>query len=263
MFAGGGSARRPQTRKGGLRRQIGIALLIAVLAAGVILMNHLFFLRERGFSKNVTGVLVTRIVGDNASDSLQGDLVGKLNAELQKEATGQRIEVHASSEMVNENNGLKEAHDRARAIGRRLNAKIVIWGRKIGEQKFYPRITVRGKCCWSVESERTHEEQSITEAHLPGELVDEPFYLIHFVAGYSYFIQNNYQEALPHFKAALRRKGALPNELADLQFFTAVCLSRRNRQENMAANLLEAVGLFEKAARVYQTVDQEKRALTL
>src|SRR6187549_3283573 len=55
-----------------LRRQIGMALLVAVLAGASILVNHLIFLRERGFSKNLTGVLVTRIVGDDG-DSLQGD----------------------------------------------------------------------------------------------------------------------------------------------------------------------------------------------
>jgi hypothetical protein len=66
------------------RRQISVALLIAVLAGVAILVNHFVFLRERPFSKNLTGVLVTRIMGDDARDSLQNDLVGKLNAELQK-----------------------------------------------------------------------------------------------------------------------------------------------------------------------------------
>src|SRR5438093_7225248 len=121
-----------------LRRQICMALLVAVLAGAVILVYHFFFLRERGFSKDLTGVLVTRIVDDDAHNSLQGALVEKLNAELQKEATGQHIAVHASSQMVNENYGLEAAHQHARAIGQRLNAKIVIWGRKIGEKQFYP-----------------------------------------------------------------------------------------------------------------------------
>src|SRR6266446_5342471 len=73
-----------------LRRQIGTALFLAVVAGGAIWVHQFFFLRERCFSKNLTGVLVTRIVGDDAFDSLQGDLVGKLNAELQKETTGQQ-----------------------------------------------------------------------------------------------------------------------------------------------------------------------------
>jgi len=246
-----------------LRRQISVVLLIAVLAGAAILVNHFVFQRERGFSKNLTGILVARIVGDDgALNSLQGDLVEKLNAELQKEATGQQIEVHTTREMVNENNGLKVAHERARAIGQRLNAKIVIWGRKIGENKFYPRITVMAPLeDWSAARERTHEEQSISELHLPEELVDEPFYLIHFAAGYSYFVQGKYEEALPHFKTALGRQGASPNELADLQFFTAFCLWGLG-QESEAANSQEVIGLYEKAARVYEKVDQKKWVIT-
>src|SRR6267378_222924 len=96
-----GTTRKPDRRV--LLKQIGALLLIVVLAGGAMWVNYFFFQRERGFSKNVTGVLVTRIVGDDARDPLQGDLVGKLNAELQKEETGQQIEVHASNEIVNEN----------------------------------------------------------------------------------------------------------------------------------------------------------------
>src|SRR5438132_8205173 len=74
-----------------LRRQLGSGLLIAALAGAVILVNHSFFLREQGFSKNLTGVLVTRIVGDDPLNSLQGALVEKLNAELQKKRRGSRL----------------------------------------------------------------------------------------------------------------------------------------------------------------------------
>jgi tetratricopeptide (TPR) repeat protein len=247
-----------------LRRQISVVLIIAVLAGAAILVNHFVFQRERSFSKNLTGVLVTRIVGDDNGNSLQADLVGKLNAELQKQETAQEIVVHASSKIVNENDGLEVAHEHARAIGQRLNAKIVIWGRKIGENKFYPRITVVAPPKdWSAARERTHDAQSITELHLPEELVDEPFYLIHFAAGYSYFVQGKYEEAFPHFKAALGRQGALPNELADLQFFTAFCLSSLGLdKESEAANSQEVIGLYEKAARVYEKVDQKKWVIT-
>jgi len=246
-----------------LRRQIGMALLVAVLAGAVISLNHLIFLREPGFAKDLTGVLITRIVGDDALNSLQRDLLGKLNAELQKEKTGQEIEVHASSEIVNENSGLKLAHERARAIGQRLNAKIVIWGLKIGENKFYPRITVVAPLKdWSVARERTYPER-ITEVRLPEELVDEPFYLLYFAAGYSYFIQDKYEEALPHFEAALTRQGALPNELADLQFFTAFCHQSQSADRvGIAANLQEAIGLYEKAAGGYEEVEQNKWVIT-
>jgi tetratricopeptide (TPR) repeat protein len=235
-----------------LRRQIGMALFVAILAGAIIFVNHSFFLREPRFSKNLTGVLVTRIVGDDALNSLQGALVEKLNAELQKEDTGEQIEVHASGEILNENDGLKVAHEHARAIGQRLNAKIVIWGRKIGEKQFYPRITVMAAMKdWGAVRERTHDEQSITELHLPKELVDEPFYLVHFAAGYSYFVQGKYREALSHFKAALGREGALANELADLQFLIGFCHYSLGASDTAIANFDEAIRLDPKIAAAY------------
>src|SRR5262249_16149222 len=149
--------------------------------------------------------------------SLQSDLVEKLNAELQKEQTGQQIEVHTSREVLDENQGLGKAHERARHIGQRVNAKLVIWGYKIGEKKFYPRITiVNAPKNWEAKLERTNDAQNIAELQLPTEVVDEPFYLIHFAAGYSCYNHKNYKGALPHFKAALVRKGASGSELADL-----------------------------------------------
>jgi hypothetical protein len=83
-----------------------------------------------------------------------------------------------------------------------LNAKLVIWGRKIGDKKFYPRITVmNAPKAWGATSERTRGAQKIDELRLPEELVDEPFYLIHFAAGYSCFDQNKYKEALTTFRS--------------------------------------------------------------
>jgi tetratricopeptide (TPR) repeat protein len=247
-----------------LLRQIGVSLVLVLLAGGAIWMHQVLFLHEPVFPKDVTGILVMRIVGDDTLNSLQGDLVEKLNAELQKEAADQQVEVHAGGETLDESKGLADAHDRARAIGHRLNAKLVIWGRKIGEKKFYPRITVMAALeKWSAARERTHEEQSITELHLPEELVDEPFYLIHFAGGYSYYIQKNFKEAVVNFKAALRRKGSSANELADLQFFTAVCdLSLAAGQRNIGANCQEAIELFAKAAKVYEATDKGKWAKT-
>jgi len=245
-----------------VRSQIVAVLVIAVLGVSAIWAYHFLFQREPVFSKNITGILVIRVVGDDAGDSLQGVLIEKLNAELHKEPAGESIVVRASHEMLDANKGLPAAHARARAIGERLQAKLVIWGRKIGERQFYPHLTVMaGPENWT--RERSLGEKNITELRLPEELVDEPFYLIHFAAGYSYYGQRNYREALPHFKAALRRKGASPDELADLQFFAAVCdLSLAAGQRTMNANVQEAIELFEKAAKVYEGVDQKKWAMT-
>lgn len=115
-----------------------------------MLVNHAVFQREPVFTKNLTGILVMRIVGDDMLNSLQGELVDKLNVELQKDPAGRQIEVHAGRKTVDESSGLHAAHEFARAIGRPLNAKLVIWGQKFGDKKFYPRITV-GECTQSLE----------------------------------------------------------------------------------------------------------------
>lgn len=240
-----------------LGRQIAFALVLVLAAGGAMWVNHFFLRREPVFTTNHPGILVMPIVGDDALNSLRSVLLEKLNAELQKEAGGEQIEVHAGRETLSDDNGLTAAHERARAIGQRLGAKLVIWGRKIGDKQFYPHITVvTASEDWTAARERDpHGAQHIAELQLPEELVDEPFYLIHFAAGYSYFNEENYKEALSHFKAALQRKGGSPNELADLQFVTAICdYNLGVGQKNAAANLQEAIGLNEKAAKVYEGV---------
>src|SRR5439155_983716 len=91
MFAGGGIGTTTTDKKKMLRRQLGSGLLIAALAGAVILMNHFFFLREQGFSKNLTGVLVTRLMGDDPLNSLQGALVEKLMRNYKKKRRGSRL----------------------------------------------------------------------------------------------------------------------------------------------------------------------------
>jgi tetratricopeptide (TPR) repeat protein len=245
-------------------RQITVALVLVVSAGTTIAIRRRFFKRKPLFTKGRAGILVMRIVGDDELNSLQGELIASLNANLQKEPVGQQMEVHAGTEALDENSGVSAAHQCARAIGHSLNAQLVIWGRKIGEQKFHSRITViAAPKDWSAASERTHDVQDIGELRLPEDVVDEPFYLIQFAVGYSFYSQDDYKEALPHFKAALRRKGALPNELTDLQFCAAFCHhSLAAGQRNMTANLQEAIVLYEKATTVYEATDQQKWALT-
>jgi tetratricopeptide (TPR) repeat protein len=242
-----------------LHRQVWAALGLAAAAGSAIVIHRYFFVRKPTFTQNVTGILVMRIVGDDSLDSFQGDLIASLNANLEKEAVGQQIEVHPGTKALDEtHNSVTAAHQRARTIGQRLNAQLVIWGRKSGDKKFFPRITVVAG--GGAFGERTHDVQNITEVRLPEDVVDEPFYLIHSLAGYSYYAHDNYKEALPHFRAALRRKGSSVNELADLQFLVAFCdYSLAVGQKNMTVNLEEAIGLYEKAAKVYDETSNENK----
>jgi tetratricopeptide (TPR) repeat protein len=116
---------------------------------------------------------------------------------------------------------------------------------------------------WTEKSERTPEGQTITDLRVPQELVDESFYLIHFTAGYSYYDQGNYKEALPHFEAALGRYGGTPDEIADLQFFSGFCNQALGTgQKDMTSKFQEAIGLYEKAAKTYEEADPKKWAET-
>ena len=211
-------------------------------------IHHYYFLQERSFPKNSTGILVLRIAGDNARSSFQSDLVENLNGKLQDEAENQPIEVHAGRETIDADNGLSEAHQQARAIGAKLNAKLVIWGRIGIDNKFYPRITIIDPLGTTSEaSEKTLPP--VNELSLPDEFVEVPFYLIHFTSAYSYLYQGKYQKALDLFKEAIDLKGGASPEIGNLQFYAGYCdefLAEDN--EDKTKNLLEAIEFFKKAA---------------
>src|SRR5271165_5090996 len=56
-----------------LRRRIGAAIVLVVLAGAAIWVNHAVFQREPVFSKNLTGILVMRMAGDDTLNSLQDE----------------------------------------------------------------------------------------------------------------------------------------------------------------------------------------------
>ena len=73
-----------------LYQQIIVALTLTVGAVAAIAIHR--FIRRPVFQKNVTGILVMRIVGDD-TNSLQRDLMGNLNAKLRNEEVGEHIDV--------------------------------------------------------------------------------------------------------------------------------------------------------------------------
>jgi hypothetical protein len=139
-------------------------------------------------------------------------------------------------------------------------------------------------------SERTGEVVGIKDVRLPDELVDAPFYLIHFAKGYSYYDQGNTEDALREFQVALSGKGGASNDLADLQFLAGTCYyllrmsegdvtvqTRRPIKQDekgkvklhhsedaggiLTDNLNHAIDLYEKAAVFYKVANQEKWAI--
>jgi low temperature requirement protein LtrA len=133
-----GSKNKAEKKK--LKRQLTMVATVIALAVGVIWIRHL--IPPKPFPQNVAGILILRIAGDDSVGSFQSRLVSSLNAELASIAASQRIEVWADDESVDEKRGLDESHKEARGLGEKRNALLVIWGNKVDDIRFFPRITI-------------------------------------------------------------------------------------------------------------------------
>ena len=255
------------------RKKVLAALLIMLTVVGVIIWpyktiivtNAYHLIPSKRFSPSVAGILVLRITGDDNSDSLQRTLIGSIHSELANDATGQRMVVLGADDSVDERQGLEEAHKKARAIGEKRNALLVIWGSTAGEARFFPRITiVRETNGMTFSGERTLMPQEIHEYRLTEETVAKPIYLAHFVDGYSYCIQKQYAEALNHFQAAMRSTQATPEEAADLRFLAGWChLNLAQGQKSLPRDLQAAIDDFVSATNYYgKGTNLEKLAIT-
>ncbi|MCJ7777873.1 MAG: hypothetical protein MUP16_06125, partial [Sedimentisphaerales bacterium] len=233
---------------------VAVILVFLVVVIGAILYCR-FFIPQFIFPKDVAGILVLRINGDDANNSLQRELVSNLNLELSKEAPKQRIEVRADDTLIDEGKGLPQSKQKAKELGKKQHALLVIWGNKIAEKKtFYPHITIVNEDNKSIiAGERTLGVQNISELTLPEELVDQPIYLTHFVAGYSFYDQHQYQDAVEHFELALSRKGSLPGELAYLHFFAGYChYCLAQGQKTMDTHLRTAIRYYEAVVNYFE-----------
>jgi hypothetical protein len=96
-----------------LFRQAMPGVLALAVAAVLIGIHHLIPLTS--FPRNIAGILVLKIPGDD-NGSLQRELVSSLNTELAQGEAGEIIEVWAANKLVDEKQGLVEAHKEARKI---------------------------------------------------------------------------------------------------------------------------------------------------
>lgn len=232
--------------------QIIFVTMIALLAVSGIAIHHLFFVPRVRFSKKATGILALRIEGDDAQNTLQHELVSTLNEEIRKEAPQAKIEVRASKQVVTEEMGLQKGHEKVRKIGKKSRAMLVIWGTRVGEKKFHPRLTVvEDQARSTIGGEHTLLAQDITELKLPVELVGQPIFLAHFAAGYAFYNRGAFAGALAHFEAALQRSVATDDELTDLRLFAGTShLRLAPGQRDMAAHLEKAISYYQAALTV-------------
>jgi len=260
-FAIWGWLSTPKNQRTRVKRKMAKALIPAIVATIGIAVHHV--IPPKPFPTDVAGILVLRLAGDNVADSLQTDLVDSLDTELAKDTNGERIVVRAADDCVYEKQGLADAHKEARRIGEQRKAQLVIWGSRVDQTKFHPRITiVRETNDVSFTGERTLMVQDIHELSLPPETVALPIYLAHFLAGYSCYSRSQPGEALNHFEAAVRSPQSTPEETADLQFLMGNChLEVAQRQKAMTEDLQAGINDFILATNYYgKTHNLEKLA---
>ncbi|MGH7597085.1 MAG: hypothetical protein ACREOI_12080, partial [bacterium] len=229
---------------------VGALFLIGVFE---IMIHQLFFSPFYIFPRDTTGVLILRIEGDDAQNSLQRDLLRTVNTALGEEATSFKIEVRPHNKTVSEDLGLAQAHQQARRFGKNSNAKLVIWGAQVGDEKFHPRMTVVDDRPRAAKlADRTMTAQNLSEVNLTAESVNDPIYVTHFVAGYILFDREDFAAALAHFKAVLAQPGASAVELNEIRYYAGKChqyLAKGQRES--ASHLQQAIAYYDTVLGLY------------
>jgi tetratricopeptide (TPR) repeat protein len=183
--------------------------------------------------------------------------VSSLNNSIRKETAGQKIEIRAQNEIVTETMGLPQAHTKARKIGKACKAILVIWGNRVSDKTFFPRLTVVGsKYSSSTGGQWALAAHDITELELPTAQVDRPVYLKHFVTGYAFYYRDNYVAALAQFKAALNQSVINSVELNEIRVFCGRShASLSEGQRDMASQLHYAIAYYDTALNFYTEKD--------
>ena len=156
------------------------------------------------FPENGTGILVLKLFGDDDKNSLQRDIVSSLNEKISNKFKSNKIFVKASYKSIDESKGIIFAQNMAKTIGRKNNAKIVIWGNLIGKTKFHPRITIiEDSPCFDLNRNKMVNAKKLDSFELPPEIINYPIYLLHIISGFIHVYQENYDEATNAFERAL------------------------------------------------------------
>lgn len=226
-----------------------VALAAGVSAAAIFLLWSWVSNRETIFDSNTVGVIVLSISGDDASHSLQRDLVSSLNTALATRPEMSNVKVRASRVEVSEADGLDNANEQVLTVGRRTNATLVLWGEKIQEQKFHPRLTVIAAFPAVTEMATHGLTPQILTAGLPEQFAYRPIALLDLIEGLRCFLKEDYKNATIHYDAVLAGAGMAHEEMPDIQTLGAYAyLLRAMGGDDRAKCLDRAIELFERAA---------------
>lgn len=156
------------------------------------------------FKNHQVGVLILKLSGDTINNTFQRNLVCSLNSSLSEKYKHSNILIKAYDEGIDESKGIRTAHNKARKIGRKFRASIVLWGSIIEQSKFHPRITIVSDLqCAEIAKHRTLPSMMCNDFSMPDELINTPFYLAQFIAGYVYFYKGEFKKAIDQFENLL------------------------------------------------------------
>jgi hypothetical protein len=224
----------------------------SILFISVFLLSLIRFCKPGPdpFPPNVLGILVLRLEGDPQGET-QKRISRMLNEELSRTKFGPGLVVKAAKESNSEDAGLEQAHEQARRIGDKYNASIVIWGTRIGDSEFHPRVTIVRPSIPKAGKNYTLDPVNVA---VPAGLIAQPLSVIDLLVGYNDYGKGNYVVALEHFEAVLQRDALQENDLTDVRIYAGNChFEIGQNADNKAANLQKAIGYYQKALESSKT----------
>jgi hypothetical protein len=205
------------------------SLIVIVFAVSVIeIHNHAIEHNKSKvmtFDKREVGIIVLPIEGDS-DNSLRRDFVDSLFSKLQQDDLTNVILKTFDNRTDGLSIGPANAAKVARDIGKQYNAKIVVWGDKVGDRKFWPHITIVDQYSFSSLTLKGNVElgvQQIDQLQLPVELVDEPICIAYLVSALSFIENDKYNDAITALDKASQLLNTNSPVWSDIKFYSGTC----------------------------------------
>lgn len=249
----GASFRRTQEPTGteltSRRRLWGVCAIGAFAAGGAVCLWLTMRTGPKPFDSSTMGVLVLRISGDDESRSLQRDLVSSLDSALASKPDMRNVKVRAAQDEITEQRDFDQANHRASEIAKKFHAALVIWGERIAQHKFHPRLTTSEEWPFMRQMSKRGLRAQNLAAGLPEEFVNRPVALLEVIQGAHLLVSGDVKAASAHFEAALAEPSVEQSEAPGIASMAALChLQRALAGDERTQSLNRAIELFERAA---------------
>ena len=209
-----------------------------------------YFQTKDRFPDGVNGILVLTIERDSLGN-LRSDLVETLNTRMD---TSLKIDARIFNAKINLEKGESDAHNQARKIGRKQNAKLVIWGDYISnKEKLYPFITIIDNAPLKnfVDTEVEMDALFVGDFELPPIIVSKPETILTFIKGKLALQNNDYLKALEYFKKIENQDKVKEINHENLLIQIGVCYAFQALRENRTENRGKAEEYFVKTISLY------------